>query len=351
MEAAVLWLGRAQDCSASRDGGVAHSFDLRRGWAASYPETTGYIVPTLLGWARAMERPEAVERARRMLDWLVSIQMPSGAFPGGTIDQPPVPVAFNTGQILMGLAAGARHFDEPRYLEGMHRAARWLVQIQDQDGAWRRCQSPFAMPGVKAYDTHVAWGLLEAHRVAPQAGYARAALANVDWALGQQRPNGWFEGCCLTDASRPLTHTLAYALRGVLEAWRHSNRQEYLSAAIRTADGLASAMDGKGFLPGRLRRDWGAGTASSCLTGTAQSAICWFILADATGDQRYANAARLGLDYLCRTVNLHGDPGVRGGLKGSFPVDGDYAPYLMLNWAAKFFVDACLAARAHGAEA
>ena len=36
-----------------------------------------------------------------MLDWLVSIQMPSGAFQGGTIGESPVvPVTFNTGQIL-----------------------------------------------------------------------------------------------------------------------------------------------------------------------------------------------------------------------------------------------------------
>ena len=108
---------------------------------------------------------EARRRARRMLDWLVSIQLPEGGFQGGTIDHAPVvPVTFNTGQVLLGLAAGVEEFGEA-YIEPMRRAADWLVATQDRDGCWRRHPSPFAAPGEKTYETHVAWGLLEADRV------------------------------------------------------------------------------------------------------------------------------------------------------------------------------------------
>jgi hypothetical protein len=44
----LAWLCRAQDHSASSDGGVARHYSLLDGWAPSYPETTGYIIPTLL---------------------------------------------------------------------------------------------------------------------------------------------------------------------------------------------------------------------------------------------------------------------------------------------------------------
>ena len=37
-----------------------------------------------------------------------------------------------------------------------------------------------------------------------------------------------------------------------------------------------------------------------------------------------------------------GDKGTRGGIKGSFPVDGDYGRFEYLNWACKFFIDANL---------
>ena len=101
-----------------------------------------------------------------------------------------------------------RFSEEGDYREPMQRAADWLLETQDPDGCWRRHPTPFANPGEKAYETHVSWGLFEAERIAPQRGYADAALANVRWALGNQRENGWPDKCCLRDPARPLTHTI-----------------------------------------------------------------------------------------------------------------------------------------------
>ena len=78
IDAALDWLCRAQDSSRTADGGVARHYGLRDGWGASYPETTGYIVPTLIDQAGRRGRPELLDRARRMLDWLVAIQFPDG---------------------------------------------------------------------------------------------------------------------------------------------------------------------------------------------------------------------------------------------------------------------------------
>jgi len=51
------------------------------------------------------------------------------------------------------------------------------------------------------------------------------------------------------------------------------------------------------------------------------------------------------LGYARRTVHVDGPDGIRGGVKGSFPVDGGYGTYEFLNWAAKFLIDACDAER------
>ena len=108
---ALGWLERARDYSLSEDSGVARHYSLVSGWSASYPETTGYIVPTLIAEGRARGNEVLLARARKMLDWLVSIQMPCGAFQGSTVDTSNVvPVTFNTGQILLGLAAGVAEF-------------------------------------------------------------------------------------------------------------------------------------------------------------------------------------------------------------------------------------------------
>lgn len=337
--AAVAWLCRAQDCSASADGGVARHFSLIEGWATSYPETTGYIVPTLLDVADERNDADLRERTRRMLDWLVSIQFPEGGFQGGKIDAlPRTPVTFNTGQILLGLARGAADFGEP-YLEPMHRAARWLVDTQDPDGCWRRYPTPFAAAGEKAYETHVAWGLLEAARVAPDSDYGEAALRNVRWALTKQQANGWFADCCLSNPNQPLTHTIGYALRGVVEAWRFSNDEVFLAAARRTADAVVQITAADGRLPGQWRSDWTPAVDWVCLTGSVQIAHSLLLLYHDTQYRPYLDVGRRLNGWVRCAVELDGPEDIRGGVKGSFPIGGAYGRYEYLNWAAKFFVD------------
>jgi hypothetical protein len=274
-----------------------------------------------------------------MLDWLVSIQFADGAFPGGTIDQSPqVPVSFNTGQILMGLAAGS-HL-APRYGDAMRRAADWLIAAQDADGCWRRFPSPFAVPGEKTYDTHAALGLMAAAEKAPDRGYLEAALRSVDWALTHQSANGWFAQCCLTDMERPLTHTLGYALRGVIGAYLSSRDAKYLHAACLTADGAMRALGRDGRLPGRLDREWRPAARWVCLTGSAQLAECWLLLHRETGREDYRKVGLAVSAFVRRTLPLDGPAGVRGGVNGSLPIDGGYGQWQYLSWAAKFMIDA-----------
>jgi hypothetical protein len=337
----VQWLCRAQDSSATSDGGVARHYSLIKGWAPSYPETTGYIVPTILSYAERSDDPGLLERARRMIDWLVSIQLESGGFQGGVIGAVPVKaVTFNTGQILLGLAAAHSTFHS--YLEPTQRAADWLCVTQDPDGCWRRFGSPFTTSGEKVYDTHVAWGLLEAARVTASERYGDAALANVRWALTRQRPNGWFGDCCLNDPDRPLTHTIGYALRGVIEAYLFSKDDTMLAAALKTADGLKSALLPDGSLPGRLNADWQAAVDWVCITGSSQISHCWMLLFGITGEEMYREAATRVNAWVRRTIDVEGEPDVRGGVKGSHPIDGEYGRFEYLNWAAKFTVDANL---------
>ena len=213
------------------------------------------------------------------------------------------------------------------------------MTTQDPDGCWRRYPTPFAIPGEKTYETHVAWGLLEAARVFPNRGYGEAALKNLRWAIGKQRENGWLEDCCLSDPARPLTHTLGYALRGWVEGYRYSNDAEVASAARRTADAFLPRLGSDGFLAGRWNQDWSPAERWACLTGTAQIAHCWLLLYQDTRDTRYRDAAFRATAYVRRTVRLDAAEGIKGGVKGYFPIDGYYGAYQYLNWAAKFLID------------
>jgi len=341
IDAAIDWLCRAQDNTISGDNGVARDFSLVKGWASSYPETTGYIIPTLLRTAEIRGNDELRTRARWMLDWCRDIQLPGGGFQGGKIDaKPVVPVTFNTGQILIGLAAGVNAFDE--YHQAMHGAAVFLRDSLDKDGCWRSHPTPFAAHGEKAYETHVSWGLFEAARIAPDEGYGEAGMRQIRWAMGKQRDHGWVEDCCLNEPQMPLTHTLGYYLKGLVEAHRWSGDRDILAAAQRTAEGLYKARRSDGSLPGRLHPDWRPAATWSCLTGNVQIADSWFYLGRELEQPHLIEAAKAANAYVRRTMILDGPDGIRGGIKGSFPVDGDYGSFEYLNWAAKFTIDACI---------
>ena len=284
-----------------------------------------------------------------MADWLGSIQFAEGGLQGVSgAAKPVVPVTFNTGQILMGLAAARRQFGDA-YEEPMHRAAGWLVDTMDPDGCWRRFPTPFAAPGEKAYETHVAWGLIEAARASEGTDrarkYAEAALRNARWAITKQLPNGWFESCCLSNPDAPLTHTIGYVLRGMTEIFLHTRESDILAAAVLTADAVSSRVRSDGFLAGRLDRSWNGAVDWVCVTGSAQIAHSLLLLFRETGATRYRDAAFALLRYARRTVQVDGPVGIRGGVKGSFPVDGGYGTYEFLNWAAKILIDACEAER------
>jgi len=223
----------------------------------------------------------------------------------------------------------------------MRKAADWLSATQDDDGCWRRCPSPFNTPGDKTYDTHIAWGLMEAAQLEPRMPYSDAARKHLEWALTQQTDEGWFQKCCLSDETQPLTHTLGYALRGIVEGYRMFGEERLLQAALRAAEGLRSALGEDGRLPGRIGPHWDARAGWVCLTGSAQIAVCWLLLYEITGDIRFRDAAQRANRFVRRTVRADGEPGMRGAVKGSFPVDGGYCPYQYPNWACKFLIDSC----------
>jgi len=89
-----------------------------------------------------------------------------------------------------------------------------------------------------------------------------------------------------------------------------------------------------------LDSNWNARSAWSCLTGTAQLAHCMLMLHQESNEAKYRQAGMLANQYVRRTIKVDGPPEMRGGVKGSFPLDGGYGTYQYLNWACKFMVDA-----------
>ncbi|HKV75102.1 MAG TPA: hypothetical protein VJN95_11325 [Gemmatimonadales bacterium] len=345
---AIGWLERAQD--ATPDDGFARGYSIAfnrhfgaRGWQASYPETTGYIIPTLYEAAEVLGRPELAARATRAARWEIEVQLPSGAVQGGVIGEGRSPAVFNTGQVIFGWLRALELTGEKEFGEAARRAGRFLVQSLDEAGNWRSGNSLFANSRTTLYNARATWALAEAGVRLNEPEFTAAARRNLHAVAARQHANGWFPDCCLTDPVRPLLHTIAYTVRGLLEGGRVLQDEKLLVAAESAAEALLPTVRADGWMPGRFAEDWSGAVSWSCLTGEAQMANNWMRLYLIRGDRRWLEPVPRVLQFLKRTQNrTHADPGIRGGIKGSNPLDGGYGHFEILNWATKYFADALM---------
>ena len=338
---AVRWLERAQDFG--EDRGVSYGARFGEGFLPSYPETTGYIIPTFIALSRRFGDASHLARACAMADWEIEIQLPCGAVMGSKGNITPTPALFNTGQVLLGWSALFAATGDVRYADASRRAANWMLEMQEPDGQWLNGNSNFALKSATVYNVKAAWGLCEAGRVLGEPGYVEAAIRNAEFCLGKQLPNGWFEDCCLTNPDRPLLHTMAYAMQGLVGIGRLTGREAFIDAAHRTARALESRMHEDGFLAGRYDRRFQEAASWCCLTGSAQTSIVWSDLTLLGRSPAGHRSIERINNYLCRRHDVtNADPTLRGSVCGSWPVWGEYGQYKALNWAAKFFVDALL---------
>jgi len=338
---AVEWLKRAQDSGADR--GVSYGADFGGPLLDSYPETTGYIIPTFLKLADYYKDPSLVHRAIEMGEWESEVQMDCGAVMGGRINPNPTPAVFNTGMVLLGWAALYQRSGKSIFLRSIQRAVDWLLSVQEANGTWTKGNSEFANASTTVYNVKAAWGMCEAGRVAAIDRAIDGAVRNAEFCLSKQVRNGWFSDCCLSDASQPLLHTIAYTMQGLIGIGSVTDREDFIHAARRTADSLVQLMDKDGFIPGRIGPDFKGTVDWCCLTGTAQTAIVWGRLYELTGNRAYRDAMNHANAYLMRRHDIDNeDPRLRGGVPGSWPVWGDYGRLMILNWATNFFAEALL---------
>ena len=329
LQGAAEWLLRS---IAHGQGGSCAYYGAWGQWAKPYPETTGYIIPTLLDYAGHTGAAQPRAAALGLGEWLLSIQDPGGYWHGGTHPAPrPNPSVFNTAQILLGLAALYRETGAERWIEAAQRGAGWL-------GNYRDGFNP-------SYYTRVAWPMLEVWKVTREAAVREAAERVLHAILARRRENGVIAGWGFAPGKPAFTHTIAYTLRGLIESARLlDDWPAYGQPAEAALERLFRQAElRRGRLPGAYHEDWSKVDTYTCLTGNAQVALCLLAYEARTPDLRLVNAACKLVDGVCASQSLrHPVAGIRGAVAGSSPLWGRYLTMRYPNWAAKFHGDALM---------
>lgn len=338
LKAAMDWLRYAQDISP--DGGVSAGYLMTQGWQPSHRETTGYIIPTFFDYYNYSGIKNYFTRALRMADWELRVQLENGAIPFGCAIGNTAPLIFDTGQVIFGWVRAYKETGDDRYKKAAEKAADWIVKMQDEDGCWRK----FVFNEIPhTYYIRVAWALLELSQISENIQFVNSAKKNIGWTLSNQLDNGWFKQCAFQNNGTPTTHTLAYAIDGLLESGLILDDKGYIEKAKISADALLAVQKEDGSLSGIYDSDWNGAVKWSCLTGDAQISIIWLRLYQLTGDDKYLTAAKKAISYLTGLQDIKTKKeAIRGAIKGSHPIWGGYNPFSYMNWMTKFFVDALL---------
>lgn len=347
LDEAIKWLCRAQD--ACNGKGVSAAYYLEDGWDVAYPETSGYILSTLLTYSNLYSnlsgKSDLIERAIMIGDWEIEIQTPEGAVVSSQKSMNKR--VFNTGQVMLGWMDLFENTGTEKYLDAAKRAGDWLLSFQENDGTWKlntHC-------GARTYHSRVDWALLKLEKLTGKSDYGDAAIKNLNWVLSNANNRGWFNQCGFYDY-HPITHVIDYTLRGLLESYLCSERcleLKILPVLIRSAKELSSIVQNckirgvEGLIPTSFDENWQSQDKSSCLTGNSQLACFMYRLYQVTKDEQLIISA----DSLCQAIkctqNLSSQiSGIRGAIAGSFPLWEGYAVNSYPNWATKFFADALM---------
>ena len=328
---AIRWLCQAQDVN--DDGGVSSQFSLKNGWTASFPETTGYIIPTFFDYSVYSSEKKYYERAIRMVDWELSIQMDDGAFQGGTIDMKPEPVVFNTGQIIFGLIRAYKATKQKKYLNAAINAGDWLVKIQEKNGSWEKFTYK---KSVHVYNIRTSWALMELYKISKNDTYLKCVKKNVQWVLKNQNKNGWF-------MNNPfVTHYIAYSIRGLLEVGLLLDDKKIIDSSIKPAQTIMKRFMIDRFIYGTYDENWRSNDKHTCLTGDAQLSIIWQKIYQYKNDKKFFEESLKINDFLKICQYDKGNNDMKGAIPGSYPLWGKYFSFSYPNWATKFFADALL---------
>ena len=184
---AMDWLERTHDATGRL--GSSRGYSLLTGWAVAFPETSGYLIGTLIAYARPRGRDDLITRARELADWELKVQEPDGGIMQGLITQSPRrSIAFNTGMVMHGWLDLWAAVGGEQYLAAARRGGRFLVEHQDEDGAWRGAASYRGIP--HTYKSRVSWALLKLADATGDEVFRESAIRNLDWVLSVQRPMG-----------------------------------------------------------------------------------------------------------------------------------------------------------------
>jgi hypothetical protein len=332
IEATLAWvLASIQACPG---GGSAAWYGWRHrwyrgGWEKAYPETSGYLIPTLLLVGAKYDRADLKAHALGLADWLVSIQMPVGCWNAGAVGGKK-PSFFNTAMIVQGMSAASNATSNIKYKLALEKALTWSVEQPNNDGTIT--QHAYIEGFMPLYYTYALASLCQANQDMDLYEFDTYFKESREYlsSIFEERPS--FDMMGFTEPGPASLHTVVYTLQGLQWLSKLYPKDGVWASAytyyMTELKERFTQTDGR--LPGQFSAS-GADYDFQCPTGVFQLV--------GTLPDRSQPQAQNWLQPVLQTQNWHPGHKSHGGWPGSWPISGSYMQYKHPNWAAKYFLD------------
>lgn len=269
----------------------------------SYPEVSGYYIPTLLRWGY---REYAIQYAK----WLCKVQHDDGAWYDTENHNPYI---FDSAQVLKGLISIRELM--PEVDEYIIKGCDWILSNMTSEGQLvSSLDNPWGDGKTfsELIHTYCISPIMEAGSILGRLDYVEKANLIAEFYTTKRR-----EQILNFDL---LSHFYAYVMEAMIDIGREDLAREAM-------DKIADIQKVTGAVPGYRDVDW------VCATGLFQLALVWFRI----GELERGNKA---FEYACKLQNKS------GGWYGSYiseensNEENTYFPNAEISWTNKYFLDA-----------
>ena len=303
-------------------------------WGHSYPETTGYLIPTLLRLHKFFPNQNFETQAEAQTAFLISIQNEDGSFPV-KLGSSEVNV-FDTSQILLGLSVCYSHTNNQKIAASITSAYTWLINQIDSNGTIPR--NNLYDKYNPAYYLRVIWPILFAGQIieeqVPDKVYKLYRIL-AEFVHDDRILNASFKK---DDTS--FSHTIMYSMRGLLECEKFIKR-DASEKVVTFLDNCVREINKKKSYPGSFGLQGDPDYSFICSTGHLQLILCLLKSYEDIKTNDIDAAVNFLFSPIFRSQRTWGIN--KGAVPSSIPIYGKYQKYKYTNWTQKFYCDAIMA--------
>lgn len=306
-------------------------------WSESYPETTGYLIPTLLNGAHILNDDSLKKIALKQINYFISIQQQDGSFKSSKSST--VSYVFDTAQILLGLIALYEDNTNTTTLRLINNAYFWLIECLDNNGLF--VKSNYVENYNPSYYARIVWPMLRSEQLlkCPIHEKTKQLYSRI---VNLKNANYTFKNCSFDGRQYFYTHNLIYTYRGLWESslmLKDNATQDYIEQGLQFI--LKNIIAANGRFNGSYNSDWSPYKKYICSVGNAQLICLMLEIFKKTEDVSYLTNISSVIKPLINSqrtsLSLN-----KGAVPSSIPIWGHYQKYKFTNWTQKFYSDALI---------